>query len=285
LDKDYPIHQITAEVISFVQDVLGGTGNPEVSGKLTTGIMESVSLGLAAHKEFWYREYNVTRPEIVLPQSASPVFWHSAEILDIKVREVTVDVSTGKFSLAEYKKAINSNTVCIVGSIPDMCFGGIDPIGALSQLAKQYRTGLFIDASVGSFGLNLFAKQLDLDHPLDLTIENLTAYVCNTRFYGVGPKACSALFFAKSGMHQLSNFVKADHLSGTYFTTSMSPSTNAPQIAATWDTMVTVGKSGYRNFANKVFDTTKLIVSALQTFKSELKVIGDPKVSFFPNKT
>lgn len=275
---------MTAEVIAFVQDALNGNGNPEISGKLTTGIMESVSLGLAAHKEFWYREYNVTRPEIVLPQSASPVFWHSAEILGITVKEVTVDVSTGKFSLREYKKAINSNTICIVGSMPDMCYGFIDPIGALSELAKQYRTGLFIDASLGSFGLPFISKQLDLNHPLDLTIENLTAYVCDTRFYGVGPQACSVLFFAKSGMLKLSNYVKSDHLGGTYFTTSLSSRSNAPQIAATWETMLTVGKSEYRNFATKVFDTTKLIVEKLQSVKNELKIVGDPKVTIFNQK-
>jgi sphinganine-1-phosphate aldolase len=49
------------------------------------------------------------------------------------------------------KKAINSNTICIIGSFPNYAHGICDDIEAISALAKKYNKPLHVDASMGGF--------------------------------------------------------------------------------------------------------------------------------------
>jgi sphinganine-1-phosphate aldolase len=51
------------------------------------------------------------------------------------------------------RKAINSNTIVMVGSAPSFPHGMVDPIDELSEAARQHGIGFHTDACLGGFVL------------------------------------------------------------------------------------------------------------------------------------
>ena len=61
------------------------------------------------------------------------------------MRHIPVDPVTRKVDLRKFKRAINSNTILLVGSAPNFPDGILDPIPELSALAVRYKIPLHVD--------------------------------------------------------------------------------------------------------------------------------------------
>ena len=101
----------------------------------------------------------------IIPISAHAAFDKAAAYFKIKIHHVPVDPATRKVNLKAVKRAINPNTIMLVGSAPNFpdgiidgpspplayfLFGcdadapGVDIVG-LGKLAKRYTLGLHVD--------------------------------------------------------------------------------------------------------------------------------------------
>lgn len=68
-------------------------------------------------------------------------------------------------------KFINSNTIMIVGSVPNFPHGTVDPISELGALAKSKGIGFHLDCCLGGFVV-AFAKDVGIEIPkCDFTVE------------------------------------------------------------------------------------------------------------------
>jgi len=213
---------------------------------------------------------------VVLPETCNGAFFHAAEILGIKVNTVPFDLKSFTTSANSYKRFINKNTICIIVSVPN-CYGLLDPIESISELAGQYNVGLFVDASLGGFltpFLNL-DKQTDnySETICDLRIKNMTSYAIDTHTYGLCARSNSLLYFSNEELHKLSNYAKSDSLDGVYYSYSLSQGNNASGVAAAWSVIVFNGYLGYEHSGRNIMQKTVLLAYDLSQI-TQLEVLG-----------
>ena len=79
------------------------------------------------------------------------------------------------------KKAVNKNTIAIIGSAPSFPHGTIDPIEELSNIALEHNIGFHTDACLGGFVLP-FAEKLGFDVPIfDFRLKGVTSMSADTQ--------------------------------------------------------------------------------------------------------
>jgi len=67
------------------------------------------------------------------------------------VREVAEDPETRTVSASAMAKAIDHNTIFMIGSCPQYPHGAVDPIPALAAVARSAGIGMHVDCCLGSF--------------------------------------------------------------------------------------------------------------------------------------
>lgn len=105
-----------------------------------------------AYRE-WGRKRGIDRPNIVLANTAHAAYYKACHYFNMEVRELMPDSKNHRFTGAIAKKAVDQNTVCIIGSAPSYCHAIIDDIASLSDLALKKKTNLHVDACLGGFVL------------------------------------------------------------------------------------------------------------------------------------
>ena len=95
-----------------------------------------------------------------------------------------------------FKRAIDSNTVCLVASSPEFAFGNYDPVEKIAELAQSWGIGCHSDCCLGSY-INPFIEELcfPLAHVYDFRVPGVTTISCDPHKYGYGPKGLSLCMF------------------------------------------------------------------------------------------
>ena len=144
------------EVIRMTGDMLHG---PDATGSITSGGSESCLMGIRGARNR-AREVHprITEPEMVVPLSAHPVFWKGADYFGVKLVRAPLRDDL-ELDADAYKDLITENTVLLVGTVPSMTLGMVDPIEELGPLAEERDINLHVDASSGGYFLP-FAEML-----------------------------------------------------------------------------------------------------------------------------
>lgn len=134
-------------VISATADILNGTD--EVFGVLTSGGTESCLMAVKTYRDMACDQRRVRKPEMILATTAHVAWFKAAEYFGVKVRLIPLrDDMTP--DLRRLKRAINRNTIMILGSAPEYPHGMIDPIEAMGEIAQSKNIPLHVDACVAS---------------------------------------------------------------------------------------------------------------------------------------
>jgi glutamate/tyrosine decarboxylase-like PLP-dependent enzyme len=142
-----------AEIVSMTAHMLGaGETRDEICGTVTSGGTESILLAMKTYRDRARELRGVRRPEMVLPVTAHAAFDKAAQYFNIKPVRLPVGPDY-RADLRRARRAINANTVVVVGSAPSFPHGTIDPIEALSALAREHGVGFHTDACLGGFVL------------------------------------------------------------------------------------------------------------------------------------
>lgn len=107
---------------SSILDSAGGAGTT------TSGGTESILMACKSYRDRALAEYGITEPEMIVPISAHAAFDKAAKYFKIKIHFIPVDVESRKVNLKLVKRAINPNTIMLVGSAPNFPDGIIDGI-------------------------------------------------------------------------------------------------------------------------------------------------------------
>lgn len=121
------------------------------AGTTTSGGTESILMACLAHRNRAKQEFGITRPEMIVSTSAHAAFDKASKMFNIKIHFVPVVPETRKVNLKLVKRAINANTILLVGSAPNFPDGVMDDIPGLSELAVKHGLGLHVDCCLGSF--------------------------------------------------------------------------------------------------------------------------------------
>eukprot|EP00123_Amoebidium_parasiticum_P016426 comp23423_c0_seq1/m.38965 comp23423_c0_seq1/g.38965 ORF comp23423_c0_seq1/g.38965 comp23423_c0_seq1/m.38965 type:complete len:547 (-) comp23423_c0_seq1:293-1933(-) len=268
--------KMEAEVVQMCVNLYHG--NKEACGTMTTGGTESILMACKAYRDRAYETKGITHPNMVIPVTAHAAFDKAGGYFGIRVIHVDVDPQTGKVDLRKMRKAINSNTVMLVGSAPGFPHGIVDPIEEIAKLGLAYDIGVHVDCCLGGFILP-FMKDAGFDiEPFDFRVNGVTSISCDTHKYGCAPKGTSVVMYSTRDLRHYQYFSAPDWTGGIYASPSILGSRPGALLAATWATMIHIGYNGYVEMARKILTTAQYIKTELADVPG-LQIMGDPKVT------
>ncbi len=270
-----------AEIIAMALSLFHGE---EVAGTKPAGLVTSGGTGSIAHAMLSYRELaknerGIEHPKVIKPETAHPAFDKACHLFGIELLRAPVDPVTTQVDLDWVIEHIDKNTVALVGSACNYGYGTIDPISELSDIALDRGIGLHVDGCLGGFILP-FGEMLGYDiPPFDFRVEGVTTISADTHKYGYAFKGTSVLLFRDMKLRNSQYFYLTDWSGGKYCSPGMDGSRSAGLLAATWASMVHLGKEGYLKYAKMIFETAKEMIGAVRSH-AELRIIGNPTFLF-----
>ncbi len=263
--------KMEAEIIAMTADILHGDEN--TGGLVTSGGTESLVTAMLAYREWGRNTKGIANPQIIMPITAHPAHSKAFHWFDIDVLIAPVDEHQ-KVDVGWVRDHIGPNTVALVGTAGTYPHGVIDPIPELGQLALEYGIGLHVDGCLGGFIL-AWASDCGYAHtPFDLSVPGVTSMSADTHKYGYALKGSSVLLFRPKSLRREQYLLIDDWPGGAYASPGMGGSRSGGLISATWASMLSFGKAGYRAIAQDIFRTADEIREAVVAHP-ELELVGD----------
>ncbi|KAF7376459.1 Sphinganine-1-phosphate aldolase [Mycena sanguinolenta] len=278
------VRKMEAEIVAMTLKLFN---NPDGAGTMTSGGTESIIMSVKTHRDWARAVKGITEPEIIIPASAHAAFDKGAAYLKIKFHSVPVDPVTRKVDLKAVKRAINPNTIMLVGSTVNFPDGNQDDIEALGKLAAKYKIGLHVDCCLGSFivpylekaGLSEGVNGKYKLSPFDFRVPGVTAISCDTHKYGFSPKGTSVIMYRDAELRRYQYYVNPDWSGGVYASPSLSGSRPGALIAGTWAAMQYMGSDGYLESCQAIVTCARTIADTIVASIPELYILGSPPAS------
>jgi sphinganine-1-phosphate aldolase len=264
-----------AEIVSMVAHLLGAdAAGDEICGTVSSGGTESILLAMKAYRDQARDRKGITRPEMIMPVTAHAAFEKAAQYFNIKPIRIPVDQNY-RANVDAARAAITRNTIVIVGSAPSFPHGMIDPIEALSEIARQQQIGFHTDACLGGFILP-FAEKLGYPvPPFDFRLPGVTSLSVDTHKYGYAAKGNSVVLYRGTELRRYQYYTAADWPGGLYFSPTFAGSRPGALSAAGWAALIAIGEQGYLDATQKILETAAYIRRSIEAIP-ELRVLGDP---------
>ncbi|MBF0353111.1 MAG: aminotransferase class V-fold PLP-dependent enzyme [SAR324 cluster bacterium] len=281
------ITKFEAEIVAMTAHMLGSSQNSpakDVCGVVTSGGTESILLAMKTYRDHARETRGILKPEMVVPVTVHAAFDKASQYFNIKMVRVPVgrDYRT---NIRAAKKAVNSNTIVMVGSSPSFPHGVIDPIEELSTFALEKGIGFHTDACLGGFLLPWAEKLGYAVPPFDFRLPGVTSISADTHKFGYAAKGTSVILYRTPELRHYQYYTVADWPGGMYFSPTFAGSRPGALIAACWAAMVSMGEQGYMDAAGKILKTADTIKREIRNIP-ELHLLGDPLwVISFASKT
>lgn len=271
------VRKMEAEVVSMVLQLYNAPSTG--AGTTTSGGTESILMACKTAREWGLRTKGIKHAEIVIPRSAHAAFHKAGEYFGMKVIEIDVDRVTRKVKVESMRRAMNSNTVMLVGSAPSFGEGIIDDIDAIATLAKRAKICCHVDCCLGSFLVPFLEKAGLPSQPFDFRVDGVTSISCDTHKYGFAPKGSSIIMYRTSALRRHQYYIQPDWAGGVYASPSIAGSRPGALIAGTWAALMTMGEDGYTKSCREIVGAARQIEAGIKKDIHQLKIMGRPLVS------
>src|SRR4051812_40351028 len=269
------------EIIAMTLDMLHADA---VTDTEAVGLVTSGGSGSILHAVLAYREAAAARgvqhPNFIKAETGHPAFDKACHLLGVECRRIPVDPTTTQIDLDALAKAIDANTIAMVGSACNYGYGTIDPIAEMSDIALEHGVGLHVDGCLGGF---ILPWGQELGYPnipvFDFRVPGVTSISADTHKYGYGFKGTSVLSLRDKALRNGQYFFMTDWSGGKYASPGIEGSRSGGLLAATWAAMVSFGKSGYVEYARRIFDTAFAMQEIVRSH-AELRILGNPTFCF-----
>ncbi len=275
------VTKFESEIISMTLNMLnaGEIKDTIPGGLVTSGGSASIAHAILAYREYARDNLGIKNPNVIKPETAHPAFDKACHLFGVDIKIAPVNKDTFKVDTAWVDNNVDENTVAIIGSACNYGYGIVDPIGELSDIALAHKIGLHVDGCLGGFILP-FGQQLGYDiETFDFRVPGVTTISADTHKYGYALKGTSVLSFRDKNLRNSQYFYLTEWSGGKYCSPGMDGSRSAGLIAATWASMVKLGKSGYRKYAEQIFNTAEQLKDVVRSHK-ELRILGNPSFLF-----
>jgi sphinganine-1-phosphate aldolase len=269
------------EIIAMALDLMhaGELNGAEPAGMVTSGGSASIAQAVLAYREEGREARGIARPNLVKPETGHVAFDKACHLFGIELRRAEIDPETTLARPETVADLIDENTIAIMGSAGNYGYGTIDPIAELAELASERGVGMHVDGCLGGYLLP-FGEQLGLPiPPFDFRVPGVTSISADTHKYGYGLKGTSTLLFRDRELRNRCYFFMPDWSGGKYFSPGIEGSRSDGLLAATWASLVSIGREGYLTYAKRIFDTAAAMQDAVRS-NSELRIMGDPTFLF-----
>lgn len=248
------------------------------AGILTSGGTESLIEAVHVARDQARANGKTGRLNIVIPNTAHPALDKATHLLDMDVRRAPPP-ETQEAELDWLARALDENTVLLVGSAPPYPFGEVDPIEKLAKLAQTRGIRLHVDACLGGMILP-FAEMLGRQPPLfDFRIDGVSSLSVDLHKFGYSAKGISALLFRDAEDAVFTRTVFTDWPSGMYGTPSISGTRPGGALASAWAVMRYLGREGFMERTRKIFEIRDEFIDRLRAI--DAAVIGRPDCYHF----
>ncbi len=213
------------EVVAMTASFLGGGAgkgcNPEVCGLMTSGGTESILTAIRATRDYMRHVRSITKPELIVADSAHAAVYKAAEYFDIVLVRVKVDPQTLKMDVDAVRKACTRNTIMIYASAPGYPHGQMDDVSSLAKIAVAKKICLHVDACLGGFVMPFANEALEGTEAgaeagtkgnegstrsktalFDFRVPGVTSMSIDTHKYGLAQKGSSVVLYASSALRQ-----------------------------------------------------------------------------------
>lgn len=270
-----------SEIIAMTLDLLHAesVADGEPAGLVSSGGTGSICHAVLAYRDHAAATRGTVRPNLIKPETAHPAFDKACHLFGVELRVAPVDSTTTEVDTAWVAGAVDDQTVALVGSACNYGYGTVDPIGALSDIALDRGIGLHVDGCLGGWILP-FGQELGYDIPLfDFRVPGVTSISADTHKYGYALKGTSVLSFRDKALRNAQYFFNTGWSGGKYCSPGMDGSRSGGLLAATWASMVQLGREGYRGYAEQIFATSAAMQAAVGRHE-ELRILGSPTFLF-----
>ncbi len=270
-----------SEIIAMTLDLLHADA---VDGTEPVGLVSSGGTGSICHAVLAYRDHaaatrGTVRPNVIKPETAHPAFDKACHLFGVELRVAPVDPVTTLVDTDWVAGAVDDQTIALVGSACNYGYGTVDPIATLSDIALDRGIGLHVDGCLGGWILP-FGQELGYDIPrFDFRLPGVTSISADTHKYGYALKGTSVLTFRDKALRNSQYFFNTGWSGGKYCSPGMDGSRSGGLLAATWASMVQLGREGYRGYAEQIFATSTAMQAAV-TSHDELRILGSPTFLF-----
>lgn len=268
------------EIVAMTAAMLGAGSTQDdpdvgaIGGVVSSGGTESILLAMKAYRDWARDQQGITEPEMIIPITAHAAFDKAAQYFNIKPIRIPVDDSY-QADVQAAERALNKNSIVLVGSAPSFPHGIVDPIRELSELARAHGIGFHTDACLGGFILP-WAEKLGYPVPsFDFRLPGVTSISADTHKYGYAAKGTSVILYRGNGLRHYQYFVATDWPGGLYYSPTFAGSRPGGLSAACWAAMITLGEDGYLDATRRILETATIIKEGLAAIP-ELEVLGDP---------
>lgn len=233
----YPsLRKFETEIISMTAWMLNG--DDKSCGALTSGGTESILMAVKAYRDRAKKlRPNITKPNMIVPTTIHPAFEKAGHYFGVELIHIDLEDDM-RVNVKLVEKAINRNTILLVGSAPQYCHGVVDPIQKLSDIALSHGLPLHVDACFGGFMLPWLEK-LGYDIPtFDFRIPGVTSMSADVHKYGYSSKGASVILYRNEELRSHQYFAYGSWPGGLFGSPSLTGSRPGGMIAAAWAALV-----------------------------------------------
>ncbi len=280
------MNRLESEIIAMTLDLLHGEAVQQVDprqtacGVLGFGGTESILNAVLGYRERARIERGVQRPQMIWPDTAHPAFRKAAHLFGLDVVVAPTDPVSTQVDVDFVRRSITPDTALVVASAGNYPYGTIDPIAELSQVALEKGVGLHVDGCLGGWILPWGQALGYPDIPVfDFRLPGVTSISADTHKYGYGLKGTSVLAWRDKSLRQYQYYVLTDWKGGAYASPGLAGSRSGGLIAATWASMMILGREGYLERARRIFDTAFALQDRVRE-QAALRILGRPTFCF-----
>jgi glutamate/tyrosine decarboxylase-like PLP-dependent enzyme len=254
-------------------------GDANVVGNFTSGGTESIMLAVKAARE-WARAQRprVTRPEVLLPETAHAAFQKACHYLGLAPVIVPVDPKSFRADPEALRRAITPSTVLLVGSAISYAHGVVDPIRELGQLALERELLFHVDGCMGGFLLPYFRRLGQPVPEFEFTVPGVTSISMDLHKYAFAAKGASVILYRDKSLRKHQMYACSSWTGYTIINPTVQSTKSAGPMAAAWAALHFIGDSGYLEIARVARESTQRILAGIRSIP-ELYVLGEPDMN------
>jgi tyrosine decarboxylase/aspartate 1-decarboxylase len=264
------VAELERETVKMLGDLLS---NSEASGNIVTGGTEANVLALWSARALSKK----TNPEVIVPASAHCSFDKAADLLGLKIVKVRLN-DRFAVDVESIRKAMNPNTIAIVGIAGTTELGVVDSIEELSEIAQEKNLYLHVDAAFGGFVLP-FLKDIGYEVPsYDFAVPGVCSVTVDPHKMGLAPIPAGGILFRNESYRKAVSW-NISYLSGgeTDQATLVGTRSGASAIAV-WAVMMHLGREGYGKIIKNCMRLTLKLAEEIPSIRG-LGVVREPMMN------
>jgi len=247
--------------------------NPKASGHIVTGGTEANTLALWAAKKLSKKKHC----EVIVPASAHYSFDKAADLLSLKIVKIGLN-SRFQVDVGAVEKAVNSNTIAIVGVAGTTGLGVVDPISELSEIAVRKNLYLHVDAAFGGFVLP-FLKELGFSVPdFDFSLPGVRSITIDPHKMGLAPIPAGGMLFRDESLRKAVAWNVSYLAGGESEQATIVGTRSGASVVAVWALLKHLGTAGYKRIVRSCMHLTWKLAGGISKING-LDIMTEPSTN------